>query len=43
MLSFDTEEREALLDQRWLELLISVLGERLGDIVTGRTRLWILL
>ena len=35
MLSFHTEERESLLDQRWLDLLISVLGGRMGDIVTG--------
>ena len=35
LLSFHTEEREVLLDQRWLDLLISVLGGRMGDIVTG--------
>ena len=40
MLSFDNEEREVLLDQRWLELLISVLGERMGDIVTGKASSW---
>ena len=42
MLSFTTEEREALLDQRWLELLISVLGGRMGHLVTGRSGLDIL-
>ena len=36
MLSFNTGEREALLDQRWLEVLLSVLGGRMGHIVTGR-------
>ena len=36
MLSFNTEEREALLDQRWLEVLIAVLGGRMGHVVTGK-------
>ena len=36
MLSFNTGEREALLDQRWLEVLLSVLGGRMGHVVTGR-------
>ena len=36
MISFNTEEREDLLDQRWLEVLICVLGDRMGHIVTGR-------
>ena len=36
MISFNTEERKDLLDQRWLELLICVLGDRMGHIVTGR-------
>jgi len=35
MISFNTEERKDLLDQRWLEVLICVLGDRMGHIVTG--------
>ena len=36
MLSFNTQERAVLLDQRWLDLLLTVLGDKMGDIVTGR-------
>ena len=36
MLSFDTEERKELLEPRWVESVVCVLGGRLGDIVTGR-------
>ena len=36
MISFNTEERKVLLDQRWLEAVICVLGGGLGQIVTGR-------
>ena len=35
MICFDTEERQTKLDDRWLELLILVLGDRAGSIVTG--------
>lgn len=35
MICFDTEERQTRLDDRWLELLILVLGDRAGSIVTG--------
>ena len=35
MICFDTEERQTKLDDRWLELLIMVLGDRAGSIVTG--------
>ena len=39
MISFETEERKTLLDQRWLEVLILVLGNKLGDnIVTGKIK-----
>ena len=35
MLSFNTEERKDLLDQRWLEAVICVLRGGLAHIVTG--------
>ena len=35
-LSFNTGERKDLLDQRWLEVLISALGGKMGSLVTGR-------
>ena len=35
MFSFNIEERKDLLDQRWLEVLICVLGARMGQPITG--------
>ena len=37
MVSFNVVERDELLDQRWVEVLIMMLGDRAGNIVTGTT------